>query len=375
MYTISGKNSLHALWGDFIVYRNLAPVDVRLPAFGELRGYLGLESERLPRKSDGDYGRVVAELLRLARLLEAPRARLERLIFIGDTRLLDGSAFRNLCAAGGWDGWAFIGRDDLQAPASIQVEGRLFVSNRWASLVDFIAFLERQGFGLDEHTALVIDMDKTAVGARGRNDGVIDEARLEGVRRTVSELLGEDFDEAAFRAVYQELNKSAYHPFTADNQDYLAYICLMLSAGLMRFDTLLEEIKNGGMRSFDDFIHLIQGRRAELRQEGLATIHAEVWANFQAGDPTPFKTFRYQEYLATAACFGGRLDEDAASALKQWAVITQEVIDVAVDLRQRGVLIFGLSDKPDEASLPNREQEREGMKALHRLETLCVRAA
>jgi hypothetical protein len=36
------------------------------------------------------------------------------------------------------------------------------------------------------------------------------------------------------------------------------------------------------------------------------------------------------------------------------------------------VLVFGLSDKPDEASVPSEAQASEGMRALHQLETLAV---
>ena len=35
-------------------------------------------------------------------------------------------------------------------------------------------------------------------------------------------------------------------------------------------------------------------------------------------------------------------------------------------------LLFGVSDKPDEASVPGPEQAREGNQPLHRLETLAA---
>ena len=58
--------------------------------------------------------------------------------------------------------------------------------------------------------------------------------------------------------------------------------------------------------------------------------------------------------------------------LRQRIVITEEVQEAAAALRARGALIFGVSDKPDEASVPSQAQARAGMKALHRLETLAV---
>ena len=372
MYHIVGEGALYELWGDRIVYRNLRPQDPRLPSFEELRRELPLRSPYLQRKTDLDYAVVVAELLRRARQLDLPGGQVRRLVFIGDTRLLDGSAFHNLCEAGGWPGWAFIGRDEMAAARSVQIEGRLYLANRWSLLAEFLEFIAGEGFGLDEGTAVVIDMDKTAVGARGRNDTAIDEARLEGVRDTVAGLLGADFDEMSFRAIYGELNRPQYHAFTADNQDYLAYICLMLGAGLYEYATLVRNVQSGALSSFDEFIRGVQGHRTELPSAGLRAIHEQVWGYFQAGDPTPFKTFRYNEYLATARRFGGELDEAVESALKRRILLTQEVKQAAEMLRGRGALVFGLSDKPDEASLPTPEQAKGGMQPLHRLQTLCA---
>lgn len=372
MYKIFAKSSLHEIWGDLIVYRNLVPSDPRLPSIDALRQALSLKAAYLPRKSEPDYAVVVAEILRQARALELPGVSISRLVFIGDTQLLDGTAFTNLCAAGNWLGWVFIGRDDLQSEKAVQIEGPFYKANRWSALPDFIDYIETKGFGFDENTAVVIDMDKTAVGARGRNDRVIDEARLEGVRLTVSDLLGDEFDEDIFRTIYDELNQPAYHSFTADNQDYLAYICLVLGAGLFDFEDLTGEIRRGSLASFSSFIEQVQDRRSELPTGGLVSIHEQVWTSFQAGDPTPFKTFRRNEYLTTADRYGGEIGEPIGSVLAQRAVITQEVRWAAQTLRKSGTLVFGLSDKPDEASFPTPELAEKGMLPLHHLTTLCM---
>jgi hypothetical protein len=376
-YQIKHTGSLYNIWGNFIVYRNLIPADRRLPSFQDLKGSLFNSEIPLPRKVEPGYGSVVAEILTQARRLELPRALLKRLIFLGDTRLLDGTAFQNLCQAGGWPGWAFIGKDDLKASKAIQVEGdeyigQFFIANRWSALQDFLINLEEQGVGLDEGTVLVIDMDKTSVGARGRNDTPIDEARLEGVRRTVADLLGAEFDESVFRSVYHTLNQPVYHPFTADNQDYLAYICLMLGTPLFEFERVVQEVQGGRLTSFFEFIQRVQDRRVELGSGSLGAIHDQVWANVQANDPTPFKAFRYNEYLCTAGRFGGSADEPISKLIAERIVITAEVQEFATELRRRGALVFGLSDKPDEASFPTAEQEKQGMKPLHQLETFVI---
>jgi hypothetical protein len=371
-YQIAGLTSLHETLGDFVVYRNLVPADPRLPSISDLRSQLGQQSKSLPRKAEPEYGRVLAEMLRRARELDTGGGHVERIVYVGDTRLNDGTAFLNLCAAGQWPGWAFIAADDLSDPPEVKVESPLYLANRWSALPGFIHFLEREGFALDEGTAVVVDMDKTAIGARGRNDKVIDEARVEGVQRTVADLLGPRFDEAAFRTAYDELNQPPYHAFTADNQDYLAYICLVLGAGLWQLAELIEQVNGGSLRSFQDFIAAVHDRRSELGPTGLTSIHDGVWERVQAGDPTPFKAFRYNEYLTTVARFGDLPGASPEEVLSQRIVITQEVREASAALRERGCLLFGVSDKPDEASVPSPKQSKEGKKPLHRLETLAV---
>ena len=126
------------------------------------------------------------------------------------------------------------------------------------------------------------------------------------------------------------------------------------------------------MKTFFDFIQRAQERRQELGGGSLGTIHDQVWANVQANDPTPFKAFRYNEYLCTAERFGGAADEPLSKLLSERILITAEVWEFAGKLRKRGALVFGLSDKPDEASLPTEEQAKQGMKPLHQMETLVV---
>jgi hypothetical protein len=370
-YEAHGLTSLHEFMADMIVYRNLIPADTRVPPVDNLRASLGLGEDPLPRKAEPAYGRVVAEMLRRARALETG-ASIKRLLYIGDTQLNDGTAYENIRAAGGWPGWAFIGRDTPDQAPEVEIEGTLYIANRWSALSGFLQFVEEHGFVPGEEMAVVIDVDKTAIGARGRNDRVINEARVEGVRLTVADLLGTGFDQEAFRAAYDELNQSPYYGLTADNQDYLAYICLMLGAGIFELETLVAQVKAGSMADFATFIAEVQRRRSELAASGLTAIHDAVWRRVQAGDPTPFKAFRYNEYLTTSARFGDLSGEAAEVALRERIVVTQEVREAALALRKSGALIFGVSDKPDEASVPSEKQVRLGMRPLHHLETLAV---
>jgi hypothetical protein len=146
----------------------------------------------------------------------------------------------------------------------------------------------------------------------------------------------------------------------------------MLGAGLFELDAVVSAVKQGTMSSFTDFIGEVKQRQEELGPSGLTSIHDDVWACVQVSDPTPFKAFRYNEYLTTAARFGDLPGAPVEDALKRRIVVTQEVREAALALRDRGALLFALSDKPDEASVPSERQAQEGMKALHCLETLAV---
>lgn len=372
---IYGRTSVHEFLGDLVVYRNLAPADPRLPPLAEVRGHVGLPEGVIPRKSQPEYARVMVYLLRQARKLDTPGAPIERLVYVGDTRMNDGTAFANLCRAGDWPGLAFIGSekgDPAQVEVVEQEEGTLYLANRWAALPDFDRFCRERGFPLDERTAVIVDLDKTALGARGRNDHVIDRARVEAVRRTVGDLLGEGFDPDGFQTAYDRLNQVEFHPFTADNQDYLAYVCLILGSGLYQLEPLVAEVHAGRMTTFDQFIAEVNDRAEELPAD-LRHIHSSVYTLAQQGDPTPFKAFRYNEFQTTVGRMG-HLDNDASVAelLQEEIVITQEVRETALKWRAQGALLFGLSDKPDEASVPTGELATVGYLAIHQVETHAV---
>jgi hypothetical protein len=375
---VYGQSTVSEFLGDYVVYRNLAPQDERLPALEAVRGKLGLPEGLIPRKSQPEYAGAIAHLLRLARRLEAPGAGIERLALVGDTRLNDGTAFDNLCQAGGWDGLAFIGSEDERPPqvdyAAMSGGGALYLANRWGMLPDFDRYCLKQGFVFDQSTAVIIDLDKTALGARGRNAHVIDRARMQAVEDTVAGLLGEGFDPATFRSAYDGLNQVEFHHFTSDNQDYIAYICLILGAGLYRLDEIVADLNNRRLVSFEQYIERVDGARQRLSPV-LVGIHSAIYAAVQAGDPTPFKAFRRNEYLATVERMG-RLDDGfpGNAYLMDEIVITQEVRAMALEWAGRGALLFGLSDKPDEASVPTAELAAQGYRPIHRTPTHVVGA-
>lgn len=370
-----GRSTVSEFLGDFVVYRNLDPIDSRLPSLAETRERIGISSGGIPRKTSPEYAQVIAYLLQSISQLQQTKSRIQRLVFVGDTKLNDGTAFQNICLAGNWPGMAFIASEN-SAPQQLEVDrrkaGTLIFANRWRAIDEFRTLCREQDFSVDERTVVLLDLDKTTLGARGRNDKVIDQVRLEAGFQTVSGLLGEDFDPSSFKTAYERLNQPEYHPFTADNQDFLVYICLILGGGLIDLDRLVGEVGARRMVSFDQFIDYVN-RNSDRLPAKLRSLHQEIFARVSQGDPTPFKEFRYKEYEITAAHMGN-LDEAAPidELLSKTIAITQEVRLAALAWQAQGALLFGISDKPDEASLPTDAFAKQGHQPIHRIETDVV---
>ena len=348
-----------------VVFRSLEPCDNRLQGLSQLRGRLEIPEGLVPRKTSPTYARVIVDLLQQAQRARGEVAPLRHVVFVGDTRMNDGQAASNLRAHLPLHG--FIGADRLQEQPSVEIESSLMIANRWATIGEFAQWLKSFDVHLDSTTALIVDIDKTAIGARGRNDHVIDAARVEAVRLVIEKTIGGAFDEVSFRAVYDQLNTTVYHPFTEDNQDYLAYISLMAVGEVYPGAEMWEDLNAGTLSSLDAFVQTCDSRQDRM-SEGLRDVHREVMANMAQGDPTPFKRFRYQEYLSTVARMNHLPDSASTDELlAQEIVMTREVVDFAEEMIGRGLLTFGLSDKPDESSVPSEELAGRGYVPLHRI--------
>jgi len=370
---VYGRGRVQHFLGDFIVYRNLIPLDRRLPGLPDLRRELEVPTSVTPRKTSPEYARVIGRILDLAQEMRGVRSRIESLLYIGDTRVNDGTAFINLLESGGWNGAAFICSETTGTEEHHVEEvpaGTILSCNRWSAIASFDAFCAKRGIRIDKRTAVVIDIDKTAIGARGRNDHVIDEVRLLAMRRTARELLGDAFDEQEFQADYARLNQPLYHPFTTDNQDYLAYTCLILQGGVIPSEELFNAIDKGELTQFSQLLSLVDDRKRGL-SPSLQRMHSSVRDAFSRGDPTPFVNFRHNEYKVTVEHMGRLKDgTPAEQLLQEEIVITREVMEYALHCRHTGALVFGLSDKPDEASIPN--ERIDNYMSLHATETHIV---
>lgn len=372
MYENFGRASLADICDDWVIFRNLEPVDKRVPGLKQSFYDMELRSEQIPRKQDRDYAKAAVWFINKIQQVRGVCTPISELLFLGDTLFNDGQAFTNMIDVSGWRGACFIGAERLDQEPTIRIEqGTISIVNRWSALVDWLHSLKELGFQLDANTAVVIDIDKTAIGAKGRNDKVIDRARLAGIYRTMNAVLGDDFDQARYEEHYNELNRSRYHLLTADNQDYLAYICMVLNTQIISLEEVVREVESKSLDNFEQFIRWVDSRMMinPVAGEFLREVHEAVNGSVRIGDPTPFKRFRRQEFISTMEHMGNMPDTASVQELLENEItITEEVYQLGLWLKERRCEILCLSDKPDEASRPHARVSPD-LAPLHRAQT------
>lgn len=336
------------LTADRVFYRDLEPCDPQLPGLLTLREQLGLPAGRLPRKRDPEYGRIALALARAAQA-QAGGPHLRHILVIGDT-----DNDRNLAVAlaelGDLAAFGFIGVDQLDAPPDLHWEGVIATANRWALLERWAAEVAERGVDWPT-TAVLIDIDKTLLGPRGRNDPPVDAARSEGALAVAGQLLGDQLDLTAFRAIYAELCRKSWHRYTLDNQDYVASTAVLAAAGVFPLADLSAAIDSGAIPDIATLLAAV----ADRVPPALADLHADLRTRIAAGDPTPFKAFRRAELVQSVARM--RAGE---------ITLCREVFTLAQGWAAQGALLMAASDKPSESAIPTAEQAAAGITPLHR---------
>jgi hypothetical protein len=360
---VTGSGTIGDLLGDMIAYRSLRPCDGRLASFRA--------PAVAPRKIDIAYAQVVGQLLQQARYLEAPDTQIQQIIMIGDNAPTDGAAFDNLCAVNGWSGTALIVSeqpDGTVARAEMDAAGHLYLG-RWSALRGWA-----QSARVDQATVVLVDVDKTLLGARGRNDAVIDCARAVAMREAIAEMLGGDSDPGIFEEARRTFNDRAFHTLTGDNQDYVAYLALVVASGMWTTARLASAIRNGEFVTIDALIARVEAANGQVAAR-LQAVQRPIVERIRLGDPTPFKAFREREFLETVARMNLPADLAIETRLGEELLLTGEVIEAAETLRRRGALLFALSDKPDEAALPTPALRAANYVHLHHTPTHIVTTA
>jgi len=363
LYTYSGKTSIQSVFGENIFYRDLNPVSSQYLSFEDIRKRLNIRQKFPPRKASRDYASVILEQVKLRASTE-----LRQILFFGDTPGNDGSVVRNLETLSKLPVFGFIGKEAIGEEKMLSADPPIFLANRWELVSEFLAQIQQFGFRQEVKTAVLFDMDKTLIGARGRNDHVIDDARMDGVKKLIKETLKNEWQEDHFLLIYKTFNEPAYHFLTEDNQDYLAFVCLMVLADVWSFEELVDQLIRRKITSFQEFLTRTASRLQKRPISAVAPYFEEVFLSTVKGDPTPFKSFRRMEYLATIERIDCVQSEDPAEILRSEITLTQEILDLVSFLKKKQFSpIVCISDKPPESTFPSDELKQQGYLPLHQM--------
>lgn len=336
---------------DRVIYRDLQPGDASLPGLPALRTILGLPANATPRKRDAAYARVILALARAAQALRNGPP-LTHVVVIGDTendRLLT----LHLQALAEVAAYGFIGVDRPVAPATLDWEGVVATATRWALVHEWAATLTARGVPWTQ-TAVLIDIDKTLLGPRGRSDGAIDDARAEAALIVATDLLGDRFDRTVFRQYYTTLCRREWHAITLDNQDYTVAMALFATVDVFDLPAIEVQLAAGLSPTLLELLIAAQQVPVELQ-----ALRRQLIEQIEAGNPTPFTQFRRAELVTTAARMAdGRL------------TLSNELFTLGRRLQAQGALLMAASDKPAESALPSPEQQTAGLLPLHRTPAL-----
>ncbi|MGC8690655.1 MAG: hypothetical protein ACP5SP_04380 [Caldisericum sp.] len=321
------KGILNDIFRDYIIFRELNPVKKSLPNFETLKDKLELQA--LPRKKDKEYALVISEILKSA-------MDFSNIVYLGDTFLSDLTVIKNLEELG-FDIFGVITDEEktnFESPYPYVV-----FNNSWAKIKDFVSDK------ISDKTIVIIDIDKTAIGAHGRNHLPIDKARTDAIVSIAEAIFQKKFDsleKGNFLKLYKSIHTKDLLNFTQDNQDIVSITTLIIYSNAISLDEFLKLAKT---TSFEEFIE-------DIRVSGqLQDLVYEVKENIKAKSPTLFPTFRKVELEKTLARMNFLPDDTPLETLlSEEILITGEVFDIGKYALSKGAIVFGVSDKPEVAS-------------------------
>ena len=370
-YEVHGLVSLSEFLDDRVVFRDLQPVDRNYQGFNQCAREFGLDPSDIPRKTDPDYDKVAVWIVDHIQEHRSD-VEIQELLFVGDTRGSDLVAFQKMVTYADWKGSCFIGNEELdQDPAlNWEIHPLLVSANRWSLIADWIEGLAEARMAMDNRTAVIVDIDKTLIGAQGRNHQVINDARVTSLRKSLEVHMAANFDFDNFRSVYDQITRPEFQKLTVDNEDYIIYICLMIMGGVTNIKEIGDLVDQN--MSFLHLVRWISTKTDKPLVMQLRQIHDQYQMCTRTGDRTPFKQFRRQEFLETTSRMGIHSKPISANErLDSEICITQEVRELCEWLNQRECLLVAISDKPKEASMPHLRWHK-GMLPVHRTPTHSV---
>ena len=166
---------------------------------------------------------------------------------------------------------AFIGSETKSAPSVEVVPSgpgpvALFIQPLGGACRISTVTASRRGLPVDEHAAVIVDLDKTALGARGRNGHVIDRARLQAVQDTLARPAGCSLRYGRLPGCLRAAQPARIPPIHR-RQPGLPGVHLPDPGRRVctARDELMAEVRSGQLTSFDQFIAGVertQGRPA-----------------------------------------------------------------------------------------------------------------
>jgi hypothetical protein len=328
------RTNLNSIFEDLIIFRELNVIKKDFPKFEKLKEILYLE--KLPRKKDKDYALFLSYIIDYV-------GDFNKVIYIGDTFLNDKSVIENLSKLNKYEVYGII----TEGKGKLKKEDNIVINNYWENLKYIFNELN---INFDKKTFIIADIDKTLIGARGRNDLSIDKARFDAIRE-VSKKYIKDFNEELFFSIYKFLNRKEFHIFTEDNQDIVTLLAIAFNLNLYSFKKFIYEFENGIWKDkisfFERVLYLNRDRNEFIE------IIKECLYKMKNDDPTPFLEFRYKEFEATIKRIDFLSDEtETEKLLSEEILITKEVYQILIEGKENGSTIFGLSDKPEASTMP-----------------------
>ncbi len=337
--------SITDLFGDLISLRDLEPRSPKVRGLGELRQELGLAAPFVPRKSDPEYARVVASF---AQDVAGPHP---TIIYVGDTVFNDGTAICGLEESSPGSVYGFLCNErGFGIPDDFTV-GPIYFAKKWRSVNRFVEDALHHGLSIDKGTVGFFDLDQTVYAAKGRDDEPLRIARWKALLAFLKDSIPPHrFDPAQAERIYRHLDQDSYHRITRDNMDYVALFVLAVSAGLCdapEIEEFAASPENSIASLTERLYQRARARKGHEEIDGVIDEIRRVYLNTLNGDQTPCKGFRRYECEETAVAMRGAANIDVGARI----TLNHEVVDLVVFLRDRGVHVFALSDRPIEAAV------------------------
>jgi hypothetical protein len=373
-----GEGKIENLFGRRIVLRRMQRLDTRerlLPT-----------STKAVRKYEPVYAKAISDHLRT----HFPGT--DHILYIGDTHKNDGTAIRNLQALG-WNVSGFICEPKLGL-ARIWFNGILY-TNQWT---DLVGLAEKVQSKIGQHTMAIFEIDQTLWGPKGVHDAPLSNTRTRAMSRLIDEYIAGTNGEVANRAkarlelLYREISEVKYiNSLTLDNEDYKAAICVFLALNIVFDQPRLDRSgREGGAAFFEElgrleaedflermkevylppFLNSERDGEANITHfimETLSTAQTyqyslygemngilvakvidhirDIFREIVGTSPIQFSAFRAKELEEALTSTGSDSEFD------QRLVLNKPAWDFAMWLKERGVPLLGLSDRPDESTV------------------------